>query len=62
MAERQHAGIDGQNNIIVQIEDDNNAVNLKGWPHLLGDFGLCIQRAFSSWAERPWWHDNRRVL
>ena len=34
MAERQHAGIDGQNNIVVQIEGDNNAVNLKGLAHL----------------------------
>jgi hypothetical protein len=34
MAERQHAGIDGQNNIIVQIEGDNSAVNLKGLAHL----------------------------
>jgi hypothetical protein len=33
MAERQHAGIDGQNNIVVQIEG-NNAVNLKGLAHL----------------------------
>jgi hypothetical protein len=34
MAERQHAGIDGQNNIIVQIEGDDNTVNLKGLAHL----------------------------
>jgi hypothetical protein len=33
MAERQRAGIDGQNNIIVQIEGDN-AVDLKGLAHL----------------------------
>jgi hypothetical protein len=30
----QQAGIDGQNNIIVQIEGSNNAVNLKGLAHL----------------------------
>ncbi len=30
----QRAGIDGQNNVIVQIEGDNNAVNLKGLAHL----------------------------
>jgi hypothetical protein len=41
MAERQHAGIDGQNNIIVQIEGDNNVVNLKG-PSPLPQRG-CVQ-------------------
>jgi hypothetical protein len=34
MAGRQHARIDGQNNIIVQIEGDNNTVNLRGLVHL----------------------------
>jgi hypothetical protein len=34
MAQRQHARIDGQNNVIVQIEGDNNAVNLKGLAQL----------------------------
>jgi hypothetical protein len=35
MPERQRAGIDGQNNVIVQIEGDNSAVNLREVAHCL---------------------------